>query len=201
MKKGFLSPAIVVLVGLLTLAGIISLAFYLGKKSPGPTNTNSVVQASPTADATANWKTYTAKTFSVNYPNGWEIYSQYNDNYGHGIVIRAPYVQQTYQGVLIDRAIVTIQTPVAYGTGGNLIDTIPASASDCEKNIFVADITVDGRRAKKYDYSCPGPSKGTIIYIQNKDGLYSIAFEHLPLIDQSYHLTFDQILSTFKFVN
>ncbi len=75
MKRGIIGPAIVVLVGILALAGLIGLAFYFGKKSSAPTTTSPVVQASPTPDETANWKTYTNTkySFSFKYPANSKI--------------------------------------------------------------------------------------------------------------------------------
>lgn len=49
-KRSFIGPAVVILIGLLSLAGLISLGIYPGKKSSGLTSSNPVftqIQSSP----------------------------------------------------------------------------------------------------------------------------------------------------------
>ena len=95
-KRGFIGPAVVVLVAILSIAGLIGLGIYIGKKSSGPTATNPVVTqtASPSpADETTNWKTYKDANdgYSIKYPSDFTIQVESSkDRPGHSDVTLKP---------------------------------------------------------------------------------------------------------------
>ncbi|MDO8487213.1 MAG: hypothetical protein Q7S45_02895 [Candidatus Curtissbacteria bacterium] len=84
-KHGFVGPAVVILVALISIAGLIALGIYIGKKSSGPKATNPVVTVQtspvPSSDETENWKTYTMKDVKITfkYPPDWKM-SEYPVN-------------------------------------------------------------------------------------------------------------------------
>lgn len=87
-KRGIIAPLILVVI--LAIAGLIALGISIGKKSSGPTATNSAI-ASPTPlstgisvkvdDETANWKTYQGDGFIFQYPPMWGIIANKSNDF------------------------------------------------------------------------------------------------------------------------
>lgn len=82
MKRGYLTPPVVIILALITLfvaAAIFFNTFLLKglKKEPAPVSTPTI-QPSPKSktDETANWKTYENKVlkYSIKYPPTWYVY-------------------------------------------------------------------------------------------------------------------------------
>jgi len=80
-KKNSFKTILLVILGLLVVAGAVYAGFKMGKKqiSPNvvaePTITPQTTEASPTPDPTANWKTYNNKElgFSFQYPSSFAV--------------------------------------------------------------------------------------------------------------------------------
>lgn len=207
MKKGFLSPVIVIVVGVLVIAAIAWTAFYLGKKSSTPTTSNSVVtvQASPvpapTADATANWKIYTSTQgeYSIKYPSDLSV-SENTKEYANQVIPTVaigtgPFAGALSESIFIDvRDLPTISTINDYLTQTVWAGTHPGNFQstpftlDSQSGIRTNDIP------GQFEYDTVIVKKGTKFYdIRLLKAASSINWK---IIGED---RYNQILSTFKF--
>ncbi|MDO8487204.1 MAG: hypothetical protein Q7S45_02850 [Candidatus Curtissbacteria bacterium] len=188
MQKGFIGPTIVVLIGILALAGLIGLAFYLGKKSTGPTATTPVAQQ----DETTNWKTYTSQVTQVELklPQDWTERQE-----GKTLFLKDK--KSTSE--------ITIVKDFEGGFGSNL-----------EEARDPREITIGGQKATIYYYhsadnfavllgesGTPVVDRENIfsnIFIERGQGNYLI-LGMWKATDQDAEILLNQILSTFKFTN
>lgn len=197
-QKGF-APILILLV--LLGVGLMAYFGYLYNPStqPTPVPTSSSIPTtitSATPDPTENWKTYTDKNgeFIFRYPNDWGIL----DVGGALMVGPLPDVEKVNK--MVNRG----------GFGGgkflisliNIHDVEPEPISSEYSTIMKSTFQIDGKTANLYQSTqlldSPGASKGDIstslvIPLKNRYFYYS-------LLDQVYKQTFDQILSTFKFI-
>ncbi len=132
---------------------------------------------SPTADPTANWKTYTnsQRKYVLRYPNDWRL--QENAH------LDLPYLVHSLD--LKDK-LGSIQLTVDIYTE-MLIKSVPE-----DKVIKSEKTIVDGKTATKNRHNSFGPSLEVIISLD--DQIYRITK------GLASEVTFDQILSTFRFI-
>ncbi|MFI5205523.1 MAG: hypothetical protein ACHQVK_01145 [Candidatus Paceibacterales bacterium] len=210
-KRGFIGPLVIVLVGLLSIAGLIGLGMYLGKKSSGPTATNPVVTVqsspapspSPTSSETANWKTFKSNNYEISYP-----LDKYSERGGSsnialwpGPIILTP--NDSFPGnyqiaitVFDNKENLSPENPASLFQSSLLYSHV--CDQEAKLNKFKT-IYLDGRKAFKID-NCIGGLSGTreqIITIENNK-LFEIDVDPTDQGDIANKLL-DQILSTFKF--
>ena len=229
LKRGIIGPALVIAVAVVLIAGGLFGAFYLGKKSSGPTAINPVVtqtQASPipspTTDLTANWQTYKADIFEVKYPLNWylnkadpkSIYPTTDRlrNYDINVYTEAITKQKknTPDGFsnLFGVDFATHPDVIkSKPTNIVLIDYVKANVIDPTSKNF-EEITIDGFSAVMVTTKNSTITNLLNFYLETfilRSGqVYVIAgyVEH-PIFTQEgiteFQKTYDQILSTFKF--
>lgn len=213
-KRGFIGPALIIAVAIVLIGAGILGAFYIGKKSPGPTATNPVVQASPTLDVTANWKTYSGSSidFAFKYPENFQITSAEkgpNNPYDLTISISSPdsaseqmhitlFVTKNTQNLTLEKYLQELYAQ-PYHPGGNPSYTV--------EGIFKDFIGTNKPLPNSFSYigNLGGaPSKTT--FFAYKDKLYEFTLfvgtgagsgKVAPTAEKIY----DQILFTFKFTN
>lgn len=194
----------VLVVGVL-LAGSIAYAGYQysQKQTPSvaqPTPTP-VVVATPTPDLTANWKTYTDTKYgySIKYPQGWYTYD--------GVV--ADYDLRSGENKTLSRSRehLTIQT-VVWDNPSKLSTEVYISqldsGPDAPRVVATEKVTVGGvvgikRIENRYSITDPTTSiqPTVVVYFAHGDKTFILSAypEDSVLIN-----SFDQILSTFKFI-
>ncbi len=139
-----------------------------------------VIPVSTLKNQTASWKTYTNTKYEyqINYPNGWitdvNLFS-YNNTGEGDVVFCPPELQQVNNSRTICRVDKT--------NGGSINPKAPISLFQC------ATQGTDLETCQRYK----GINLGT-----NQTGQY---FYELVLNDQNYSATYNQMPSTFKFIN
>lgn len=148
-------------------------------------------------DPTANWKIYDSQgNFTFKYPSDWEV-AQANLPGLSLIVAPSANIEDlrkvNFQVGGSKKSVITIISPF---NSSNLI-------SDNSKTVTTKNVVAGGLNAAEYTsvykVDLPGIQKGDIsinTLIENKRIIYSIG-----LVDVNYKETYDQILSTFKFVD
>lgn len=208
-QKGFVQ--IIVIVLLLVFVG--GVAYYFGVKKgniePVPTQSttsdkidtpiSTTSTTKPTTNPTVNWKTYTnsQNKFSFKYPASWDTYPLGESNQVSTLMV-AP--QEKVDKVK--------QMQGGFGGGIFLALTIsiktkpPVWETDENWQVTSQPIEIGGVSGTKYNINViqdmPGLSKGdkTISVVVKNNEKYI----QIDLLDQTYKDIFDQILSTFKFL-
>lgn len=185
------------------LAGIVLTGTYFifksqsGKQTPQPAPQVSVqpaVSSTPTPDETANWKTYTNKTygFSIKYPSDLEVEDKSSQFPPFTIFIT-------------DK---TKQVPSEGGSKINLYAFVEIKSSNSSLMYYVNDTKnnleyIDKKKVGEIEFVIArekfGMTGGNFdrYLAQNRD--YIITFANSPYaLDEQI---FNQILSTFKFIN
>ncbi len=221
-KRGFIGPAVVILlVVLLSIAGLIGLGVYISKKSPGPTATNPVVTQTPTNE-TASWKTYSASeldqsqgfNYSIKYPPNW-FANTTGGGSGAANVLLSPVQQSSVSMISPCIRVVNFTWPAKKTTNDTLQDVSNGANSgqtyDANHNlvaittdISTENITLNGvmgikKTIKEYNNNGVLTTKvfldgGPAKKLNGQENIYS--FESCP---NTQDQTFNQILSTFKF--
>jgi len=166
--------------------GFLSSILSLGKPSPTPT-----LALTPTPDPTANWRTYSNSEgkFSVKYPTEWTI----KDLRSLGSII------QNVSNVVLEADEYKAQITISVS------DTDTArKLAEGEQKQSGEKFSLDGTMATKWLESKEKKAQGYVLAIKG-DRVYSILLECLSQecfeTDKQYYLDiFDQILSTFKFL-
>lgn len=165
-----------------------------------PVATNS---AGAATDSTANWKTYTNNEygFKFNYLEGWEVYAPVVE----GGVLRL------YAGpeLIVNEIKRLFASADGFGGGKFLTFTIsevevePVYNSDEYSSTKMSQIKIAGVDASKYEtdviQDMQGFSKGD--KIESVVIPFRSNYLVISLLDYKYKDEFDQILSTFKFIN
>ncbi len=162
-------------------------------------------------DETANWKTYTNNkyAFSLNYPPNWKI----EENMGSAIFFSIESPDYKFDDNNKVEEQVTVGTKISFNilsSTGNYSEPkegeIPTLYFDTVNNKQIMDkisnitnITIDGRKAAKYDLQrlFKEPLLRTRADIVDKTFVYRIEMMYVSPISKNI---FDDILSTFKFL-
>lgn len=171
---------------------------------PLPTPT-SVAQPSstPTPDPTANWKTFTSPTFglSFKYPSDWkwEVPNSAgkddpNGNFQSIIVVRPISISEAKnENLPLVGGFITIE--IRKGA-----ETLPSDLKT-DKTVRITDLLIVNRKATEY-WLPIDPKKSlltaksiTYLSIETNKEVFVVI-----LLDDTYKNTFNQILSTFKFL-
>ncbi len=153
---------------------------------------------SPTPDGTANWKTYINNSISFKYPPGWK----FSDAKYPGLTsysISSPDLRiegGLAGGILTDGA--TIYDPIASKSLN--VNSSPANAFNKEKNNITStqDYSKNGIEGKIYKMKYTSAS--TLVFLTTYENrLVGLALETTQDNLSKFELTFNQILSTFKF--
>ncbi|HUW24880.1 MAG TPA: PsbP-related protein [Patescibacteria group bacterium] len=190
-----------VVLGLVLVVGVLFAGIVLGQKGflsgilpsrqPLPTPTT-IAQPTPTPDPTADWKTYSNSEgkFSVKYPTEWTV----KDLGSLGSIT------QNVSNVVLEADEYKAQITISVSD----TDTARKSAEGEQKQSG-EKFSLDGTMATKWLESKEKKAQGYVLAIKG-DRVYSILFECLSQecfeTDKQYYLNiFNQILSTFKFLN
>lgn len=188
------------ILGVLVFTGAVFGAYKLGQRqarpSPQPTPTPIVV-ATPTPDPTANWKTYTntGQKWVLRYPSNWEM----EEIVDGSVIFRAPgtdYQEPTLKVVTGAEVRVSLLPWEYSGDISSLEEEVgPVPESDVTI-VAVERITVAGQTAvKTISESVDG--RAISVSIPRGTEVFQITFRS-P--EESYHDTFNLMLSTFKFL-
>lgn len=203
----------------LLLGGLLLLVIGLGggyflannKEKPVPSNTQQIVQVSPTPqdqqpintptptinDATVNWKTYTSKdnTYTIKFP--LDIFVQ----------LICPNEELTLTKRSVEKEESTVM-PTCARDGRYIIEVITLSKPAAERksdeyySVIKESIVVDGISAEKYTTTLikeplgPATEFSQDIYVPYKGKIYQLHLGNKDLMPM-----FDTMLSTFKFMN
>jgi len=154
--------------------------------------------SSPTPDPTANWKTYTNDEFkfSLKYPNSWDIKMLGSNNSKTLIIAPQDIIAKLPDGGFGGGSFLTLSI--------NFYDQ-PQSIPKSDKSWLIGQVsstTIDYKPAQRYTAQVlqdfPGFAKGDLVdtvIVKNNDLYFKIDF-----MKKEYKTIFNQILSTFKFM-
>lgn len=191
-KKNSFKTVLLVILGLLIIAGAVYVGFAIGKKRilsnvvAEPTVVPQTTEVSPTPDETANWKTYTNITYglSFKYPPDYKV----EERIAGFIVISAPTDNAPQSGISIDaRQLGPYQS---FTKAQANINTTFIISKSSELNGWMTFDTIG--------------KEGMLKDIKFKLAIapYKTGAIEMETIDNEPHANiFDQILSTFKFTN
>ncbi|MEK7617048.1 MAG: hypothetical protein AAB414_03255 [Patescibacteria group bacterium] len=186
---------ILILVGILIIAGLVGGVYYLGTRkpitvvpSPSPTPSNTSPIPNDTGE-TDNWKTYTNNYYSIifKYPPEWKIGTQIGtDNSSFFITLSAP-VQRSQLG---DNINIDIHDNKANLSMEQYIFKIAGNGPYHYK-----EVEINGIQAREYS-DLPEASYVRRLYIKHGSYIHEISIQS----DSEDHLEpFEKLLSTFKF--
>ena len=209
MRKGF---AAIIIVGLFTAIFVLGGAFYLKQNQKIPSS-QSETQASPTpqSDETvypdqigANWKTYTGIDFQIKYPPSWEAIPAYSEDVSF-------WPSSSGLSAELNLSISDRSEEKQYYLGNDPVKTLNDYAMERkkgDKNIIIKNINInnmevleiiygDGKKLEQVAVE-PDVFRGPKDYVFLKEGKFYIFGYYTE--DLEAMKIFDQILSTFKFV-
>lgn len=238
MRKGYLTPPVIIILALIVLAVAATLLFnsrlaknIKNEPSPSPTTSPAAGLSSETSvqeDETANWKTYTGTNYQLRYPANWSYIDCSSAQYGGPCFLSEDYVSADGDPVNYISTSDQIFAPMK-GTLLTIIkyeavegESLSCSSASSEEYIYCKEVTVDGIPAikilSKSNNQVPGGEQifELLAYVEvnkipytliltypecerqvNPDGSNSSVCNNK---DEVSHL-FDQILSTFKFLD
>jgi len=204
-----------IVVGIAILAVGIAIGLVVGKYSSPSVDDQKPVQktelpaTSPSVapveieDPIASWKTYTNEKygFLFKYPSEWKIQTRdvYNERYhGEGF-----YLMTCSTSALVISLLDLSRPDAVYKSVDDYLKTPPFNSPAFQwKDIYVAGIS--GKYYKETgDPGSVTPSASVILFNKFKNSIINLRFTD-PCgkgIDQAISDEFDQILSTFKFIN
>lgn len=205
MKKGIVLPFIIILA---SIALIIS-AFFILDNKPKSTSQNPTESASPSPKIdTTNWKMYTNSNFgySLTYPNDWYVIEPGNDG-TKSINIKNYLGSEITEAEKKNVSIGPNKISITVGlydeniqSNQSLTDFLKAtdkwfSAMDGEPT-SVEDIKIAGKPALKLNYSRP-----FYVFSDGENVFYSYFYSYFVPGNSNFLLIFNQILSTFQFLD
>jgi hypothetical protein len=206
MRPNFTMMAVTLLVSLLVFGGV---GFYFGslytKNHPSmntvvsettatPTTISSLIPTSstistptlaPTADQTANWKTYTNSKYmySIEYPANYHFSEVANTSGDPGANLTVWFGSASP---------LTASNAITVGSFDTYVPSYGLREPDGMEPVSTADATVGGLSAKKYV-----DSSGQIVYVVIANGhRFEISSENTPAATAS---VFTQMVATIKF--
>jgi len=216
-NKGF--APIAILFAVITVLAVGGVAYYTGKSSspknevtdnsnyfppvdqnytpPVTSNTNNNVTAQ---DTTSNWKTYSGAEFSFKYPSAWYLSS------GTGSVYITNYDSSKIPGsdapLSKDKMAISIYTYNNLAINETVESWVNKTGLSDKRNILVDGIkAIRGKiiytGEEESGYYQKGQSSGDDVRVVYKGKGYQIAYSPYG---SKFISTFDQILSTFKFI-
>lgn len=207
MQRGF--SGILILVGVLILAVVAGGAFFLGRQtspvqtvvqtmvSPSPVPSQQVPvespkQASPSpVDEIANWKTYTSTKYKylIKYPTDWETYAYgYKPSDEPKDIGGERFLRKNGNSGSDLQITPSLSTELSYPTEEKFIKGF-------FDNRIVSSITVDGAQGTKVAGTLKGKNQEVVLFSKN-GFIFEIQSE-----SEDGAKVFDQILSTFKFLD
>jgi len=217
MRRGYLTPPVMIILALITLGVALTLYFNTNllkniKNKSTPSSEPSVQdQPSPISDAgrepndsaeTANWKTYTNTQlgFSIKYPSSWFVYDNETPPCDKGIrgylFVNKTALADCFFGDVLPADFYVYVQPIPedpdYGPlpKSTKYDTFTSFEVAGEKG--VVNITTE---------KSEGPRrKEARVYVNHNSNQYMISYPNLDF-QGNHEQVFDQILSTFKFLD
>lgn len=201
--------AVLIIAGAIILVGIAITAFLYGKSFTNPLisqeASNDTQTHFPTSKETANWKTYTNTTYNVQfkYPQDIFVYQGVPSNdaqYWSNKVNGAAPLELGIDGVWLNIGFASMGNTFNFDKYLSELETKSAYAK-------VSDLPTIDAKGALYHVGIPEGSAGEPAYSYEAiwlkgDVLYTLSlstFKDMTLA--KYKVTFDQILSTFKFLN
>jgi len=198
-------------IGLVLILFGVLIGIFVSRFLPMPgTSVTPAVTPTPiaTADPTADWKTYTTKTFSFQYPNSLSV-----EKFENGEVI---FTNRKGDPESVWLKLVVIPnkqnlTPVKYAQSKLCSDRINPNYNEpdrqeiityCQKNIKTESLNKPGLNGVTTNYNFyENPISSTLIAGVNDFILFESTGETGNEASELSTLTLDQILSTFKFTD
>lgn len=184
----------IVLLGVGIVGGVFLGKQLYSKPTPQPTP-SPIAEATPTPDPTANWKLISRKNWQFKVPPKWNYWECSSDLVFVGLAIPK---DQTYE-CAFDGSPGTIQVYRIYKSKNPEFRVHDESSTDPAVTNR-STLTVDGKPAIiQLEKVMDGQGVGTrwIAYIQQSSEITDI----ITLHEITQKTTFDQILSTFKFLD
>lgn len=178
-RKGF---AHIILIAVLaaTLA-IFGLVYFKSLQktpytNPNPAQTPTTTQSAvKKIDDTANWKTYTNDIFSFKYPMDWST-----KNKGSGVVLLAPKETNDTKAITVNVINYKLTPPLPVNYTYQTLRSVTSN---------YGEVLVQIRQPGSEQYLA-----------QISRGDLTVEFKFGTTLDQKYNAVFDQILSTFRFL-
>lgn len=206
MRKGYFTPPVLIILAAIIFAVAILIALNTDlvkrlKKEPSPTPVSSPTlspspttqQSSSTTDEMANWKTYKNALvgFSIKYPANAQLYEAIDSN-GVGTVD----IRISDDNLRISIAVKDVQAA----------QLLPSTFKSCSAKGEVSILVIDGIESKKCVRKSSDGSITLIIvddFTRNGQVIYDIGLTPLQPRDNNLRAAeiFDQILSTFQFID
>ena len=214
MKKlpGFAAPLILVVIGLVVGIGITFAYFQIKSKSNTQPQQTTTSQSTPTptpptnlktTDETSNWETYTntEDRITLNYPSNYQLKKSTSDT---GVKFYLPNAKQNTLGVMIGggfQVIVKDVNTTSLETAADQFFT-RGKLNLCQKT---PNIKLDDTEAVRCDYKPRGegesPEDIAMVFLLKDNKSYLIHAWASGKDAEGLIKNFDQILSTFKFLN
>jgi len=198
---------LIIFLFVVTVGGILVWQFWSGGETPSPAPlAPTPAPANETVDETADWQTYTSQEFGyeIKYPNSYYVIDEspdnivfrnekYRDNPSSGcefLVSANPNPsKKNLEEWFVDNSTEAEFGTTAYQEGGKLYFN--------SKQAQLEKIVVGGQDALKFYQVGAYPNDWIDILVQN--GAYMIEIVYFPNCSELD--TFNQILSTFKFID
>ncbi|MBI2330173.1 hypothetical protein HYU94_02190 [Candidatus Daviesbacteria bacterium] len=214
MQKGF--TALYLVIALLILAALGG-AYYFGRSSikqpiPQPqVSTTPVLTPQPVWDESTGWETYTSKYgYSIKYPRNWQVItSSWSDDYftysvlpDDEVIMRYTKPNQPQHAGFPDGITLSLKKPqdnMQNLSARQWAEKIyPPGDTASPYQASVEDIMVQGIKASKVNTAFDG--KITIVFIPYQAKMYQLSNISVSSSDE-YEIIFNQILSTFRFLD
>ena len=228
MRKGYFTPPVLIILAIIIFAVALFIAFNTDlvkklKKEPTPTPASSPTtqQPTPTPDEAKNWETYTNSTLGIEFrhPNSAEVKEDgpfRSDALGKAVRIffllgdesrEEAFGTHLTEGLVIDVMQIDNKGKSLYELADKATKT---SVLDGERKEF-SKIIIDGEEGYKAVF---GPNEFTwlsgtkktlvtsiVLYFQVNGKLYYFYSSYAGIYTSEYRKIYDQILSTFQFID
>ena len=215
-RRGYLTPLVLIALALITL--FVAATLFLHKllisdvkkepvPSPSPTS-SATPSPKSTSDETTNWKTYTNTEYGykISYPQNWFIQNPYGetasgnciDSETSNKIVVFSRIKLTYCGFVGEQLPPTEADMTILVLEERWPDVVGTILGEPDAKIMLA-----GEKAAKYKFTEKSQLpdiQATRIYFNHNDKGYLIFLKQIDRLG-TYNQIYDQILSTFQFIN
>jgi|SRR3989344_1252757 len=219
MRRGYFTPPVLIILAIIIFAVAILIAINTDlvkriKKEPAPivqlpTPLPATQQSSSTPEETADWKTYTnpQEKITFKYPNDWEVSLPKGAEDPTLVTINSPIVLESPTEPL-RYSLTIIVEPTKLDNVGDVIDSTIEQIKSDNPNYppIKREKTELGNREAELTTDLPSREGAIQVFAIYNKNLYQIIFiPYDPEIPEwrsrEFKKTFDQILSTFQFLD
>ena len=201
-RKGFIHVFLLILILLIGFAGIGYFVFKNEQVNIPSNQKQAILSPAPTITKVdiSNWKTYRNEEygFGFKYPNGWSYSTTKNEPWEFNIALK-PNEFANYKGGLVTVSIYKGNDIDNYINSVVLCDDPP-----CPKEAHMDKTEVNKIRAKRV-LPVPGPLPSESVILTDNSKIFDFNLSYLdksydPLSEKERRQIFDQILTTFRFI-